>query len=97
MPHDNYKLAVLRLIVMETQKLTVRLPQDDLLFIKQFAIDHNLTVTELIRRHLSHLRHQSQTTISPALDKISGILPQKITVSSARDDYLLDKHQGKSG
>jgi len=81
---------------METQKLTVRLPQDDLLFIKQFAVEHNLTVTELIRRHLSHLRQQGQTTISPAIEKITGILPQEFKGSSARDDYhdyLLDKHQ----
>ncbi len=27
---------------METQKLTVRLPQDDLQFIKQFALEHNV-------------------------------------------------------
>lgn len=81
---------------METQKLTVRLPQDDLQFIKQFALDHNITVTELIRRHLARLRQHTQTELSPKLQQITGILPQHIDVGSAREeyhDYLLSKHQ----
>lgn len=81
---------------METQKLTVRLSQDDLQFLKQFALDHKLTVTELIRRQLASLRRQSNAEISPLLQQITGILPQNIDVSKARKeyhDYLLDKHQ----
>lgn len=81
---------------METQKLTVRLPQDDLRFIKQFAIDHNLTVTELIRRHFSRLRQQETPHISPKLQQITGILPKDLdpeTVKQDYYDYLLDKHQ----
>lgn len=81
---------------METQKLTVRLPQSDLQFIKQFAVEHNLTVTELIRRHFSQLRQRSDNAISPKLQKITGILPDNIEPADARQayhDYLLDKHQ----
>jgi len=81
---------------METQKLTVRLPQDDLKFLKQFAIDHKLTVTELIRRQLSHLRQQSKTEISPLLKQMTGILPKDINAAKASEEYhhyLLDKHQ----
>lgn len=81
---------------METQKLTVRLPQDDLKFLKQFAVDHNLTVTELIRRQLANLRQRNKTEVSPLLQQITGILPQNIDVSTAREDYhdyLLGKHQ----
>nr|CAA6829697.1 MAG: Unknown protein [uncultured Thiotrichaceae bacterium] len=81
---------------METQKLTVRLPQDDLKFIKQFAVEHNLTVTELIRRHFFRLRQQEGGSISPKLQTITGILPENInTPSESQDyyDYMLDKHQ----
>lgn len=81
---------------METQKLTVRLPQDDLRFIKQFAVDHNLTVTELIRRHFIRLRQQETDHISPKLQQITGILPQDLDLKDAKQDYydhLLDKHQ----
>ncbi|CAA6824098.1 MAG: Unknown protein [uncultured Thiotrichaceae bacterium] len=81
---------------METRKLTVRLPQDDLKFLKQFAIDHKLTVTELIHRQLSHLRQQSKTEISPLLKQMTGILPKDINVAKASEEYhhyLLDKHQ----
>ena len=81
---------------METQKLTVRLPQNDLRFIKQFAVDHDLTVTELIRRHFSQLRQQENSTISPKLAQITGILPDSLDTSTIRreyHDYLLSKHQ----
>ena len=80
---------------METQKLTVRLPQDDLQFIKQFALEHNVTVTELIRRYFSRLRQQAKPSIDPKLRKITGILPTHIDTSNARQnyaDYLLEKH-----
>lgn len=81
---------------METQKLTVRLPQDDLQFIKQFASDHNVTVTELIRRYFAQLRQQAKPAIDPRLRKITGILPAHVDASKARQDYadyLLEKHQ----
>jgi hypothetical protein len=81
---------------METQKLTVRLPQKDLQFIKRFAVEHNLTVTELIRRHFSQLRRQEDNDISPKLQQITGILPKNIETSDLKQeyhDYLLDKHQ----
>ena len=81
---------------METQKLTVRLPQDDLRFIKQFALEHNLTVTELIRRHFSQLRQQEAKNISPKLQQITGILPQELDTANLKHEYheyLLEKHQ----
>lgn len=81
---------------METQKLTVRLPQDDLQFIKQFALEHNVTVTELIRRYFSRLRQQAKPAIDPKLRKITGILPTYVDTSNARQnyaDYPLEKHQ----
>lgn len=83
-------------LTMETKKLTVRLPQSDLQFIKRFAVEHNLTVTELIRRHFSQLRQQEDKDISPKLQQITGILPDNIEPSDIKHeyhDYLLDKHQ----
>ena len=81
---------------METQKLTVSLSQDDLRFIEQFALEHNLTVTELIRRHFSQLRQQGARNISPKLQQITGTLPQELDTANLRYEYhehLLDKHQ----
>lgn len=81
---------------METQKLTVRLPQDDLRFIKQFAVDHNITVTELIRRHFSLLRKQEDEGVSSKLQQITGILPADLDTDNLKQEYheyLLDKHQ----
>lgn len=83
---------------METQKLTVRLPQDDLQFIKRFAHEHETTVTELIRRHLFRLRQQSETRIAPELQKITGVLPSSMSLDeddgkAAYYEHLLEKHQ----
>src|SRR3954462_4175960 len=42
--------------IMETAKLTVRLPKTDLDFAKEYAQAHRITVTELIDRYLRSLR-----------------------------------------
>jgi hypothetical protein len=39
---------------VETTKLTVRLPKEDLDFVKRYAKEHGMTVTELIARYLRH-------------------------------------------
>jgi hypothetical protein len=44
---------------METVKLTVRLPKNDLDFAKQYAQAHRITVTELIDRYLRSLRSRA--------------------------------------
>lgn len=70
--------------------------QDDLKFLKHFAVDHQLTVKELIRRQLASLRQQSRAEISPLLQQITGILPSNIETPKASDqyhDYFLGKHQ----
>ncbi len=77
----------------ETKKLTIRLPQDDLQFIKQFAHERNVTVTELVKRYFSHLRQQTDFDIDPSLQKITGVLPESLDVREEYQSYLMDKHQ----
>ena len=76
----------------ETKKLTIRLPQNDLQFIKQFASDNNVTVTELVKRYFSHLREKTEADIDPRLQTITGIFPELSNEKEEYADYLLKKH-----
>jgi len=38
-------------------KLTVRLPEENVEFVKRYAVEHGLTVTDLLDRYLTRLRH----------------------------------------
>lgn len=66
---------------METVKLTVRLPKDDLDFAKQYAQAHRITVTELIERYLRFLKGGAGA-IHPEVEKISGLIPAAVDVKA---------------
>ena len=77
---------------METVKLTVRLPKNDLDFAKEYAQAHRITLTELIDRYLRSLRGGTGP-IHPEVEKISGLIPAEV---DARDEYrkhALEKHR----
>lgn len=77
---------------METVKLTIRLPKEDLEFAKQYARNHGLTVTELLDRFLRHLRTPSHTPVHPEVEKITGLIPPEVNVLTEYHDYLAHKH-----
>ena len=59
---------------MDTAKLTVRLPKNDLEFAKRYAQAHRMTVTELIGRYLRWLQ-AGVGVIHPEVERISGLIP----------------------
>lgn len=78
---------------METHKLTVRLPADEVAFVKRYARQHGVTVTEVLHRYLDRLRNAGEHEIHPDVAGLAGILPGDMDV---RDEYLRamqDKHQ----
>ena len=77
---------------METVKLTIRLPKEDLEFAKQYARTHGLTVTELVDRFLRHLRTLSHKPIHSEVEKITGLIPSEVNVLAEYHDYLAHKH-----
>lgn len=64
----------------DTVKLTIRLPQRDVIFVKDYARAHGLTVTEVIDRYLRRMRELEDYSPSPALDEITGLVPSDIDV-----------------
>jgi hypothetical protein len=59
---------------METAKLTVRLPKRSLEFAKEYAREHEITVTDLIARYLQRLQAEQPALIHPDVERFSGIL-----------------------
>lgn len=59
----------------ETSKLTIRLPVEDVNFVKRYAKANGLSVTELIDRYLGRMRLLDSEASPTALDEITGLLP----------------------
>lgn len=78
---------------METAKLTIRLPKEDLEFAKQYAQEHQVTVTELIDRYLRRLRNTPGASIHPEVEKISGLVPSDIDARAQYREHLASKHR----
>lgn len=64
-----------------TAKLTIRLPQDELDFVRRYAAEHRLTLTDLVSRYFRRLqqpRNHGKAGIHPDVAAISGLLPANI-------------------
>ena len=62
-------------MAIETSKLTIRLPVEDVDFVKRYAKANGLSVTEVIDRYLRRMRLLSSEATPAALDEITGLLP----------------------
>lgn len=69
---------------METTKLTVRVPKDLLEQAKQYAREHNTTITRLITMFLDQITTTSDPLAGvPIVKRLSGSLSADVSV----DDY----------
>ncbi len=78
---------------MATRKLTIRLPEEEIDFAKEYAARHGLTMTQLIDRYLKELQRGPAGRLSPDIVRFSGIVPHSI---DAREDYnagMEEKHK----
>lgn len=77
---------------IETTKLTIRLPKQDVDFVKRYAREHGLSVTEVIDRYLRRIRALEQYAPAPELDFITGIIPTDLDTRQAYQEMLIEKH-----
>jgi hypothetical protein len=89
----NNSRTVLTGLVMQREKLTIRLPKQNLDFVKHYAAEHHLTVTEVIDRYLSRLRQQQYPMIHPDVESISGLVPSDIDAKQDYHEHILQKHR----
>jgi hypothetical protein len=79
---------------MGTAKLTVRLPKSSLEFAKEYAREHEITVTDLIARYLKRLQDERPAPIHPDVERLSGILPNEdVDDKALYYEHLEQKHR----
>ncbi len=78
---------------MDTQKLTVRLPADDIAFLKGYARHHGITVTEALHRYVYRLREMERAEIHPEVSRFTGLVPADVDAREAYAAHLAEKHR----
>ncbi len=78
---------------MVTQKLTVRLPAGDVAFLKGYARQHGITVTEALHRYLYRLRETERADIHPEVSRFSGLVPSDMEAREAHAEHLEEKYR----
>jgi hypothetical protein len=78
----------------ETVKLTVRLPREDVEYVKAYARDHGMTVTEVIDRYLRRMRAADERSPSPELEVITGLVPKNVDADAEYRRHIWEKHGG---
>jgi hypothetical protein len=77
----------------ETTKLTIRLPRQDVEFVRRYANAHGLTVTEVIDRYLRRMRALEEQVPSPELDFISGLVPEYVEAADEHQRHIEYRHR----
>lgn len=76
------------------RKLTVRLAGDNLDFVKRYAADHGLTVTDVLDRYLTRLRKGGEKRpLHPSVKAISGLIPADVDARALYHEHLVEKHR----
>ncbi len=78
---------------MATQKLTVRLPVDDIVFLKGYARHCGITVTEALHRYLYRLREMEHADIHPEVSRFTGLVQSDVDAGEALTAHLEEKHR----
>ncbi|MES1937482.1 DUF6364 family protein [Salinisphaera hydrothermalis] len=79
-------------MAIETSKLTIRLPVEDVNFVKRYAKANGLSVTEVIDRYLRRMRLLDNESPPAALDEITGLLPGDIDAEAEMRERQSSKH-----
>ena len=78
---------------MDTTKLTVRLPREELEFVKRYARDHRTTVTALIDRYFTRLRVAASGPLHPDVKRFTGLVPNDADARTLQREHLESKHR----
>ncbi len=69
---------------MESSKLTIRVPRDNLEFAKKYAKQHGMSLTQLVDRYFQRLQKTVQDEAHPEVQKIAGLIPEHVDL----DEYF---------
>jgi DNA-binding IclR family transcriptional regulator len=81
-----------KMITKEKKKLTIRVDAKVIEQAKEYATLHDTSISELVEAFLRELeRKEKETSATPILDQLTGILPQKVDIADYHT-YLLEKY-----
>lgn len=78
---------------MPTAELTLRLPAEEVEFLKAYAQEHGTTAAELLGRYVKRLKANGRKPLHPDIVSITGLVPEDIDVKGGYRQHLLDKHK----
>ncbi len=78
---------------MATRKLTIRLPEEDIDFARDYAAEHGMTMTELIDRYLKSLQTRHKGPLADEIVRFSGIIPADIDGRREYHEGMAKKHR----
>lgn len=78
--------------IHEKKKLTLRLNQRLIKQAKEYAAQHNISVSELVETYFLHLDSEKEHTHTPLVQQLTGILPVDVDVKQEYEDYLVEKY-----
>lgn len=76
---------------MQKTKLTVRIDQDLLNNLKQYASSNHTTLTNLINAYLQHIPDQNTGKHTVVVNQLSGVLSQDLSVEGYKN-HLEEKY-----
>ena len=78
--------------IQEKKKLTLRLNQQLIKQAKEYAAQHNISVSELVETYFLHLDPEKEPAHTPLVQLLTGILPADLDVKQEYEEYLVEKY-----
>ncbi len=78
--------------IQEKKKLTLRLNKRLIEQAKQYAAQHNISVSELVETFFLHLEPVGESDHTPLVRQLTGILPPNVDVIEDYDRYIEEKY-----
>ena len=66
---------------MQTSKLTIRLPKNDLEFAKEYARQHGMSLTQLVDRYFQSIQKATRKVPHAEVQKITGLITRDIDLN----------------
>lgn len=78
--------------LQEKKKLTLRLNKRLIEQAKQYAAEHDISVSELVETFFLHLEPGEDADHTPLVKQLTGILPPEVDVKEEYGRYLEEKY-----
>jgi hypothetical protein len=78
---------------MPTAELTLKLPAEEVEFLKDYAQQHGTTVAELFARYVKLLQKIPSRPPHPATLQFTGLVPEDVDVRELYLQHMIEKHR----